>query len=58
MARALARDPQVLLLDEPFAAVDRVTRQKLYRELAGIGRMFAMPIVLVTHKISTKSGRQ
>jgi molybdate transport system ATP-binding protein len=51
MARALARDPQALLLDEPFAAVDRVTRQKLYRELAELRRSLAMPIVLVTHDL-------
>jgi molybdate transport system ATP-binding protein len=51
MARALARDPQALLLDEPFAAVDRVTRQKLYRELAELRRTLAMPIVLVTHDL-------
>lgn len=51
VARALARDPQVLLLDEPFAAVDRVTRQKLYRELAELRRTLAMPIVLVTHDL-------
>jgi len=51
MARALARDPQVLLLDEPFAAVDRVTRQKLHRELAELRRTLAVPIVLVTHDL-------
>src|SRR6185312_510541 len=51
MARALARDPQALLLDEPFAAVDRVTRQKLYRELADLRGTLAMPIVLVTHDL-------
>ncbi len=51
MARALARDPQVLLLDEPFSAVDRVTRQKLYRELAELRRSLALPIVLVTHDL-------
>jgi len=51
MARALARDPQALLLDEPFAAVDRVTRHKLYRELAELRRTLAMPIVLVTHDL-------
>ncbi len=51
MARALARDPKVLLLDEPFAAVDRVTRHKLYRELAELRRQLAMPIVLVTHDL-------
>ena len=51
MARALARDPLALLLDEPFAAVDRVTRQKLYRELAQLRRTLPMPIVLVTHDL-------
>ncbi|HET9669092.1 MAG TPA: ABC transporter ATP-binding protein [Casimicrobiaceae bacterium] len=51
MARALARDPLALLLDEPFAAVDRVTRQKLYRELAQLRSMLRMPIVLVTHDL-------
>jgi molybdate transport system ATP-binding protein len=51
VARALARDPSVLLLDEPFSAVDRSTREKLYRELAQIRRQLAMPIVLVTHDL-------
>jgi molybdate transport system ATP-binding protein len=51
VARALARDPQVLLLDEPFSAVDRSTRQILYRELAMLRRDLAMPIVLVTHDL-------
>ena len=51
VARALARDPQVLLLDEPFSAVDRVTRQKLYRELSELRRTLALPIVLVTHDL-------
>jgi molybdate transport system ATP-binding protein len=51
VARALARDPEVLLLDEPFSAVDQVTRRKLYRELAELRRELAMPIVLVTHDL-------
>jgi molybdate transport system ATP-binding protein len=51
VARALARDPAVLLLDEPFAAVDRATRQRLYREIADLHSTLSMPIVLVTHDL-------
>ena len=49
VARALARDPDVLLLDEPFSAVDRVTRRRLYEELRELSRSFPIPIVFVTH---------
>lgn len=51
VARALAREPNVLLLDEPFSAVDRLTRERLYRELAELRRELAMPVVLVTHDL-------
>nr|WP_268874677.1 ABC transporter ATP-binding protein [Halomonas massiliensis] len=51
LARALARDPQVLLLDEPFSAVDQVTRRRLQRELAVLRQQIAIPIVLVTHDL-------
>ena len=51
VARALARQPQVLLLDEPFSAVDKMTRARLYEELASIRSRLAMPIVLVTHDL-------
>jgi molybdate transport system ATP-binding protein len=51
LARALARDPQVLLLDEPFSAVDQVTRRRLQRELVMLRQRLAIPIVLVTHDL-------
>ena len=49
LARALAREPDVLLLDEPFSAVDQLTREKLYRELAQIRANLDVPMILVTH---------
>jgi len=51
LARALAREPDVLLLDEPFSAVDQLTREKLYRELARIRTNLNVPMILVTHDI-------
>ena len=51
VARALAREPKVLLLDEPFSAVDKATRQRLYREIAELRRDLNMPVVLVTHDL-------
>ena len=51
VARALARQPKVLLLDEPFSAVDQVTRRKLYRELLSLRQSLAMPMILVTHDL-------
>lgn len=47
----LARSPDVLLLDEPFSAVDKVTRCKLYLELNTLKRQLNMPVVLVTHDL-------
>jgi molybdate transport system ATP-binding protein len=52
IARALARAPRVLLLDEPFSAVDRMTREHLKRELAVLRASIEIPIILVTHDIS------
>lgn len=49
VARALARDPAVLLLDEPFAAVDRAIRRHLQDEIDEIRRALDIPVVLVTH---------
>ena len=52
LARALALNPQVLLLDEPFSALDPSTRQSLYRELRNIHAHFHCTIIFVTHDFS------
>ncbi|EFC9650081.1 glycine betaine ABC transporter ATP binding protein YehX [Escherichia coli] len=51
VARALAADPQVLLMDEPFGALDPVTRGALQQEMTRIHRLLGRTIVLVTHDI-------
>ena len=51
VARALAADPPVLLMDEPFSAVDPVVRDELQKELLRLQRDLAKTIVFVTHDI-------
>lgn len=51
VARALAADPEVLLMDEPFGALDPVTRGALQQEIARIHQISGRTIVLVTHDI-------
>ena len=52
LARALVLSPEVLLLDEPFSALDPVTRQTMHRELRNIHREFQCAIIFVTHDFS------
>ena len=52
VARALARQPGLLLLDEPFSAVDQLSRLKLYQLLGELRRELRIPIVLVTHDLA------
>jgi osmoprotectant transport system ATP-binding protein len=51
VARALAADPPLLLLDEPFGALDPLTRAALQREFAGLQRRLSKTVVLVTHDV-------
>ena len=51
VARALAVDPEVLLMDEPFGALDPVTRSTLQKEMLRIHKTSGKTIVLVTHDI-------
>jgi molybdate transport system ATP-binding protein len=49
LARALVAKPRALLLDEPFAAMDRPLRQRLREELLQLQTELALPMVLITH---------
>src|SRR5512139_1507039 len=49
VARGLAADPPVVLMDEPFGALDPITRAQLHREFGRIQRQVRKTIVLVTH---------
>jgi osmoprotectant transport system ATP-binding protein len=51
VARALAADPPILLMDEPFGALDPVTRAELQREFSDLARRLGKTIVFVTHDI-------
>jgi osmoprotectant transport system ATP-binding protein len=51
VARALAADPPIVLMDEPFGALDPLTRAELQREFAALTKRLSKTIVFVTHDI-------
>jgi NitT/TauT family transport system ATP-binding protein len=51
MARALAQDSDVLLMDEPFAALDAITRDVLHEELVRIRQSQSLTVMFVTHNV-------
>jgi osmoprotectant transport system ATP-binding protein len=52
VARALAADPPILLMDEPFGALDPLTRSEVQREFQSLERRIGKTVVIVTHDIS------
>ena len=52
VARALAADPPILLMDEPFGALDPLTRGELQREFQNLQKAIAKTVVIVTHDIA------
>jgi NitT/TauT family transport system ATP-binding protein len=52
IARALAHDPDLLLLDEPFGSLDALTRERMTTELLRIWQAQQKTVVMVTHSIS------
>lgn len=52
LARSLAPDPQVLLMDEPFASLDALTREQFYGDIQEIWRETKKTIILVTHNVA------
>ncbi len=52
IARALIHDPDLLLLDEPFASLDALTRERMWTELSNIWQAKQKTVVMVTHSIN------
>ena len=51
LARALVTDPEILLMDEPFAALDEITRFKLNNDLLSLWRTLGKTVIFVTHSV-------
>jgi NitT/TauT family transport system ATP-binding protein len=52
LARSLAPKPEVLLLDEPFSALDMFTRQAMQQDVRAIAKRLGLTLILVTHDVS------
>lgn len=52
LARSLAANPEILLMDEPFSAVDEITRRQLQQEFLAIRKKTSLTVMFVTHDIN------
>ncbi|MEM9724787.1 MAG: ABC transporter ATP-binding protein [Pseudomonadota bacterium] len=52
LARSLATDPEMLLLDEPFSALDAFTRRALQRDVRAIAKRLGITLVLISHDVT------
>jgi NitT/TauT family transport system ATP-binding protein len=55
LARGLIHEPDLLLLDEPFASLDAITREKMWAELSNIWQAKRKTVIMVTHSINESS---
>ena len=55
LARALIRRPKLLLLDEPFSALDNPLRLEMHQYLTGAVRRYKIPVIMVTHDLNEAS---